>query len=273
MADLVFLGDTHGNVRFVLAALEVFKRAGVTTVIQVGDFGVWPGRGGAFFLDKTDLMLEELGMTLIFCDGNHEDFDQLEAIPVDEDGFRRVRPNIWHAPRGHQWEYNGLRLGAMGGAHSIDGPGGVWQQARGPIDITKLPDYNYNRTDEIRKGVSHIDLGGWWPQETITRKQVDAALLKPPVDIMISHDCPARVHIPGKQGYPMGDRNRALLQQVVDAWRPQLLVCGHWHLRQTATMYHDDYNAQTRVEILDAENNDSYLLVRSDPFTVVERIR
>ena len=270
MADLVFLGDTHGNTRWVQAALEVFKRAGAKWVIQVGDFGVWPGREGQAFLDGVDYKLEELGLTLIFCDGNHEDFDQLEAIPIDSDGFRRVRPNIWHAPRGHQWDLLGLRFGAMGGAHSIDGPGGVWEQVRGPKQLQNV--VFSEQTDRNKSNPITINMGGWWPQETITPDEADEAARKGKVDIMISHDAPIRVQIPRARGYPLGDRNRALLQKVVDAWQPQLLVCGHWHRRITDTLYHGRYDAQTRVEILSAEDNDSYLLVRSDPFTVIERI-
>lgn len=49
------------------------------------------------FLDTVDAKLSATATTLVFVDGNHENFDDLYALDVDDDGFRRVRANIWHA--------------------------------------------------------------------------------------------------------------------------------------------------------------------------------
>lgn len=247
---IMFLGDTHGHTKFVKAAIDLAVENGASTILQVGDFGFWYQNSiGAAFLDSTQEFLTQAGITLIFCDGNHECFDELFALPTDADGFRRVRPSIWHAPRGHVWELGGLRIGAMGGAHSIDGPGGIWPRTRGPGN-------------------------DWWPQEMITDDEVRHAIQHPvkdlPVDVMISHDAPEGVAIPGIGGYPFADVNRHRLRQVVDAWQPQLLVCGHYHLRHTGALQ-VGYTHDVRVEILssDGEAFGQYLFCDTDPFTLV----
>lgn len=49
-------------------------------ILQVGDFGIWPGRGGQLYLEAGDQALAEAGLRLWFIDGNHEDFEQLLTI-------------------------------------------------------------------------------------------------------------------------------------------------------------------------------------------------
>lgn len=243
------LGDVHGNAAFILGAIELAEDFEVTSILQVGDFGYWEHeQAGVHFLDETNQALDDANILLVFCDGNHCNFDLLYDYPVDSDGFRRVRSNIWHAPRGHAWTWDSVTFLAMGGAHSIDGPGGIWGRARGPGN-------------------------GWWPQETIKDDDVDHALqviedLEVPVDVMLSHDCPSGVSIPGiEYGYPLGDMNRQLLSRVVDAADPQLLICGHYHVR------HSSLRKNTRIEILGADMTPGdattkTMLLETDPFRI-----
>lgn len=247
--NVLFLGDSHGNTGFVAEAIGAALGYNCQVILQLGDFGIWDHKiDGVKFLDKTEEFLEKAGFPLVFADGNHENFDSLYSIPVDEDGFRRVRPHIWHAPRGHIWNWSGVTFMAMGGAHSIDGPGGVWAQGRGPLD-KGVGGYHY-----IEEGT---DLGGWWPQETIKAVEAQEAIENAlnwkeevgPIDVLIAHDCPAGVPIPGINGYPAGDKNRHLLAQVCDAADPHYIFCGHFHLRHRGV-----YN-NARVEILAADVN------------------
>ena len=243
--NVLFLGDSHGNTGFVGEAIGASIGLECKVILQLGDFGIWDHKiDGIKFLETVNQGLEEHDIILIFCDGNHENFDSLYALPVDDDGFRRVRKNIWHAPRGHIWEMGGVTFMAMGGAHSIDGPGGIWQQGRGPLPARSVMD-------------DPMDLGGWWPQETITPVEAQEAMEKAldwqrdngPIDVLIAHDCPAGVPIPGIHGYPAGDKNRHLLAQVCDAADPSYIFCGHYHLRHRGV-----YN-NARVEILAADVN------------------
>lgn len=261
---VLFLGDSHGNTPFAIKAIAEAHRNGCDFVIQLGDFGVWSGVGGVRFLDGVQEALDLADINLIFTDGNHENFDILYGISVDDDGFRRVRPRIWHAPRGHVWELGGKNFLAMGGAHSIDGPGGPmwWKrrygQGRGPLDYPMR-----REPGELSYEAGH-DLGGWWPEEMITEDEVAEAIENvvnaKPIDIMIGHDCPEGVDIPGIDGYGLGNLNRKRLRQVFDAARPSLYLGGHYHQR-----YMDELEG-AKVEILAADVNDAdqALLVELD---------
>lgn len=241
----MFLGDSHGNTKFLLDAIHYAHAYDATHIVQLGDFGIWDHvPAGVKFLDDVDDELEDAGISLIFCDGNHENFDSLLSLPVSEDGFRYVRKNIAHAPRGHIWQLSGVTFMAMGGAHSIDGPNGIWTQYRGPVSAAGVMEDDF-------------DMGSWWPQETITLPEAydarHAALLHRKevgeIDVLIAHDCPAGVAIPGIGGYPAGDRNRALLAEVCTAADPKYIFCGHYHRRHTGTF------KDARVEILAADIN------------------
>ena len=82
------------------------------------------------------------------------------------------------------------------------------------------------------------------------------------VDVMLSHDCPEDVAIPGIRGYTMGDMNRMRLGAVYECAQPQLLVCGHYHRRHSARLH------RTQIEILAGNEQaaGNYLVADLDPF-------
>ena len=202
---IAFMGDTHGNFPYTRKALKHVANVGVSTVIHVGDFGVWSPFG---FIRSVGDEAERLGITVYFVDGNHEDHVWLSAQPVRDDGFRELHPHVLHIPRGHSWEWEGKRFLGLGGAHSVD------RQWR-------------------REGVD------WFPEETITYSQGFRAGMVENVDYMITHDCPIGVEIPGIAGNPHGfpveeihlaDNHRRMLGSVVDLVQPKVLVHGHYHV-------------------------------------------
>ena len=129
-------GDTHGLQRKWTEQIEPVLRAG-DTVIVCGDFGVgfWGGccPSDEAFLDR----MAGQDYTVLFVDGNHENFTRLEQYPVERwQGGRvhRLRPNLIHLMRGEVYRIGGSTLFAFGGGYSSTGACG-------------------------RRGVS------WWPQE------------------------------------------------------------------------------------------------------------
>lgn len=278
---IMVLGDSEGNVGFVMAAMNIAHRDRCEAVHVVGDFGIWTHvEAGVAFLDAIEEEARTLGMVVSFTDGNHENFDHLYAIPVDEDGWRRVRPHIWHAPRGHIWRWGAINFLSMGGAHSIDGPGGIWSQGRGPLARSvsrNVRDGNgFVQSVDIPAGT---DLGGWWPQETITDDEVQTAIGNmvewanefnpyPEIDVMFAHDAPTSVSMP-HSGYPAADDNRARLQQVYEVAQPQLIVHGHYHMFQQFNDMRHNCLAVCLAHDAAKKGQGQYMFIDTDPFKVV----
>lgn len=116
-------GDTHGDwdgrMKDLLATLAL-AHSDVTLMIA-GDFGF-------LFHDNAEEQLqldimEQSGITVCFCDGNHENFDALNRLPVSYWNGGRVhflRPHVVHLMRGEYFLIEGKRFFVMGGASSVD---------------------------------------------------------------------------------------------------------------------------------------------------------
>lgn len=208
-------GDWHGDAawaRHVIRHVPVGAN-GRRLIIQLGDFGVWPGQSGTRYLDSVAAELAEANATCFFVDGNHEDFPQLARYPIRRDGLREVRPRLFHLPRGTRWTWKGIRFLALGGATSLDRP---WRTA----------------------GVD------WWPDEELTRADLARAIGGGACDVMLTHDAPSGIDVPGlpptstwqPAEVERAHRHRDLLREVVDAVQPKGLVHGHFHSRYDAEL-------------------------------------
>lgn len=221
---LLFVGDLHGSISSATQAVDFAVEHNAAAIMQAGDFGIWTHtQNGVLYLEELQRYLHKNSQVLYFVDGNHENFDHLYDIPLTPSGLRMVKDNIVHIPRGKVLGWAGKRIMGFGGANSIDGPNGAnwWPQARGM----------YND----RQG-NQIDLGNWWWQEDITQEQVDS-IDEQDVDILLTHECPEGVQIPGiHKSYHEGRRQRHLMAQVVDKTNPKLLVHGHYHRRYSSRL-------------------------------------
>lgn len=210
-----FAGDWHGNTGWALQSLRHFSDLGVKVAYQLGDFGVWGGQDGASYLRKIQRTLDEHDQLLLVIPGNHENYDMLDHMPVNEHGWMcrsQAEPRIWYAPRGHVWTHQHVRFAAMGGAGSID------RNLRKP-------------------GTS------WWAQEEITQSDVDSLIANMElmgwdnVDVMLTHDSPAGISIPVGQDPSWLTpevkhacwSQRVLLRDAVDVASPAWILHGHWH--------------------------------------------
>jgi len=220
-ARIGYAGDWHMNAPWAAKAIAHAAGRGAEVVIHLGDYGY---TFDAAFMAAVDAALAEAGVPLLFVDGNHEDFTRLLASPVGENGLRRLTRWVWHLPRGFRWTWAGRTYLALGGAHSVDRP---WR----------------------RPGVS------WWREETISTQDAVYAARGGPADVLISHDCPAGVPIPGlgppdpeqdpegaaaaalwpKDEIARSIAHRGVLRGVCDAVRPSEIWHGHYHTRYTTT--------------------------------------
>lgn len=199
---VAFVGDWHANTSWAVLAIEHAKERGADVIVHLGDFGY--AFQARFVGDVADAC-RRTGLHLLFVDGNHEDFRRLNRFPQRDDGLRVVADRVWHLPRGHRWEWGGLRLLACGGAHSVDRP---WREP----------------------GVS------WWPQEWVTDDDVVRCVDGGPADMLVAHDCPTGVDIPGLRPdlFPpleilRADEHRAVLRRIVDGTQPAVVWHGHYH--------------------------------------------
>lgn len=214
---ILVLGDIHSNLHQAESAISKAHIHGIETILQLGDFGIWPGPSGARFRKRLDKILGHFSVHMYFVDGNHEDFPQLYAFKMNPDGTRRVGENITHLPRGHRWEWDGVSFLAMGGAHSVDRPWRVPGQT-------------------------------WWSEETITEADIHRALDvdDPYADVMVCHDSPTDAPnsvVDRNDGHLyftreellLATRHRAVLQAVVDVVNPRRLWHGHYHELMSGT--------------------------------------
>lgn len=226
VGDLVLLaGDWHGSTVVARRAIEA-KAEGISTIIQLGDFGFWSGHQGAAYLDTLSSVLTQHDQTLLVVDGNHEDFDLLARFPLVAQGpaagLRPIRPRLWHLPRGTRWTWPGpdgtaVRWLAVGGAVSVDAG---------------------SRTAGI----------DWWPQEELTEDEVARICADGPADVVLCHDRPAAaaaaLHDPPGVWHDRGRRqgwltehliradvHAARLQRVLDGVQPERVWHGHLHQR------------------------------------------
>lgn len=211
---ILLAGDTHGDLSHVRKLMEFAVECRAEGIIQLGDFGIWPGEGGRMYLRGLARLTKETGIWIAFIDGNHEDFEQLYSMPVNEHGVRPVTTGVWHLPRGLRWNWNGRTWLAMGGAVSLD------RRRRKPFTE-------------------------WWPQEAITMAEFGRAIDDDtPVDVMLSHDCPMSVDIPDLPSLSEGwfspealaeaHAHREILQAIADSVTPKELYHGHFHIRYEA---------------------------------------
>ncbi len=199
-------GDTHGErARF---SQLVAENKGETLIIA-GDCGL-------VFLDNAEerAFLDELAredITVCFVDGNHENFDALNAYPVERwkgGNVHRIRDNIFHLMRGQIFRIEGQSVFTMGGAYSRD------------------------RAMRI-EGLSY------WRAELPSREEYEEAarnlaLHRFSVDYIISHTAPREIiRRMGRQLDPHDAELTGFLEWVMYETEYKEWFFGHWHTEKT----------------------------------------
>lgn len=192
MLALVF-GDLHGSIRAMYSRTEEWsrdQRRTVDSIIQVGDFGVYPvperqeeekviqyGPG-----DYAKLAAEGWSAPIptYFCKGNNEDFEALEGP---------LLPGLHYMRDGSVITLGKTRIAFIGGAWSRKTYEGLQFKAK------------------------HI------------HREAVEKLFDEEFDVLISHDAPAGTWFPGRIR-PMG---APPLRQLVEAKQPRLMIHGHHH--------------------------------------------
>lgn len=157
-------GDTHGDIDYKkLLTLKEKNLSYDDYLIICGDAGIcWSTDIFQYFLD----LYNDIGCTIIFVDGNHENFEMLNQCPLVEYHnalMHQIDNHIFHVLRGEIMVIDNLSFLCIGGAISID---------------------KMYRTPYV----------SWWPEEEITYHDIDNALsnlakVNNKVDYVITHCC------------------------------------------------------------------------------------
>lgn len=160
---MIFItGDTHGDIDYKkLLTLKEKNLSYDDYLIICGDAGIcWSPRLFQYFLN----LYNDIGCTIIFIDGNHENFDMLNMCPLIEYHgalMHQIDKHIFHVLRGEIMTINKMTFLCLGGAISID---------------------KMERTPYV----------SWWLEEEITFHDIDNALsnlekTNNKVDYVITH--------------------------------------------------------------------------------------
>lgn len=232
-STIAVAGDWHGNTRWARRCLRHLARLGVREVFHLGDFGVWPGPSGRRYVAEVERALAAEDMVLFVTPGNHEDYDQIQAVPPSDRGHdigavQWMTDHLALLPRGHRFRRHGWSVVSLGGAPSID------------------------FEDRVRGE-------DWWPAEMITPDEIDSVVADGSADIMLAHDAPDADYATEAvsrilTGNPLGYGQVALaycavgrkrLTRAFMAVRPRAFVHGHFHVSDERTVAVDGWRHPT----------------------------
>lgn len=206
----VIAGDTHGtfDIRKVINYFEGREDEYTKEdyLIICGDVGVC----GFSASDevKTRSILRNLPVTVLFVDGNHENFEQLNSYQIDSWNGGKVHfieSDIIHLMRGQIYDIDGVRFFTFGGAYSID-------KAYRAEGISWFPEEMPNR-EEYEEGWNNLERVGFQ------------------VDYILTHTGPREIAASMGYGELSDDEVelRQYLQRVADNTDFTAWYFGHFH--------------------------------------------
>lgn len=202
-------------------------------VIVCGDFGIWhDSKSERWWLD----WLSEKNFTILFVDGNHENFDRLysdEFESVDFHGGKahKIRENIYHLKRGYVFDLCDKKFFAFGGASSHDIYDGI-------LDRKDFDNENSFRATANRWYLEgkmfRINHMSWWKEEMPNQLEMDFGLktLKNnnnKVDYIISHCCPQEVASLFSRGSYKPDDLTKYFNEIAHTVDFSKWFFGHYH--------------------------------------------
>jgi len=241
MAGRIFItGDIHGeltrfNTKYFPIQKELDKK---DFVIVCGDFGViWsvgPEWGNPVETESPQETwwldwLDKLPFTLLFVDGNHENFDRLYRYPVENwrgGKVHKIRPTVIHLMRGQVFELAGKKFFTFGGARSHDISDGILER-KDPRLREKIMEL------EKRYALYRINHISWWKEEMPSEEEMEEGMenLKKhqyEVDYIISHCCSGQVQLMINELYDRDNLND-YFDKIRKLCKYRKWYFGHYH--------------------------------------------
>lgn len=190
-------GDLHGRASDRLSPDLIPDFAGMDKndyVIVLGDFGLILDFRGETDSEKAELdRLEALPFTVLFIDGNHENFDRLNRYPQAEwhgGTVHMIRPHVLHLTRGQVFTLQGKTFFTFGGGKSHHIGEGVLDPF---ADMDKLLEARKDPARRFR--VNHIS---WWKEEMPDSSEMESGIRHLQehhyaVDYILTHTPPSGV--------------------------------------------------------------------------------
>lgn len=228
-------GDCHAD--FSKFSIERFLDQKYMTkndfVIVCGDFGLWHDNPTEQWWFK---WIEEKNFTLLFVDGNHENFDRLygdEFEIVDFYGGKahKIRDNIYHLIRGHIFELEGKKFFAFGGASSHDIDDGILNLDDFESDKELVKTYNKMTREGKMVRINHLS---WWKEELPSEEEMEFGKenLKShgnKVDYIITHCCPQEIASLISNGQYKHDSLTDYFNEIKNSVKFDKWFFGHYH--------------------------------------------
>ena len=262
-------GDTHGPSKIGLHSVDGYvprlnkenfpEQIEMTRddyVIICGDFGgIWNydsryDRTRSAFKDKIYLdhgeskeekywldWLSKKNFTVLFCDGNHENFDRLGKAytEVDFHGGRahKIRDNVFHLMRGYVFELNGVSIFVFGGARSHDISGGILRPYKFQTEKAFKSAYKKLCDSGISLRVDHIS---WWEQELPSDDEMERGFKNLSehnwkVNYVVTHCAPTSIAT--LAGFQDKNQLTQYFEQINEKLDFRKWIFGHYHENRT----------------------------------------
>lgn len=228
---MIFItGDTHSDWMHRLNMASFPEQKDLTKedyVIIAGDFGRWKdSKEEKYKLD----WLESRNFTTLFIDGNHENFDILDSLEVEEwngGNVHKVRPSVIHLMRGQVFILEEKKFFTFGGASSHDISDGILE-----IGDPLIKEWKHDYSKMFR--VNHES---WWERELPSEEEMIEGLKnlekhEMTVDFVLTHSPYTSIlrKLDGGSGFYNADRLSNYLQAIREQVDYKRWFMGHMHI-------------------------------------------
>lgn len=183
-------GDIHAEFDRIMYLAKKMNKDDI--LIVAGDFGIWNNSPREQYYFKN---ISKLDITVLFVDGNHENFDMLNSFEIKEwngGKIHEIKPNIIHLMRGQIYNINNYSILTFGGGKSHDIQDGILDP--------KDPDFKIKKRRLKKQGkyMWRVKNQTWWPEEMPSDEEYEECLknlekCNYKVDYIITHCGPKSV--------------------------------------------------------------------------------
>lgn len=230
-------GDTHGDWMSRLNTNAFPEQKGLTKndyVIILGDFGIWDdSKSERYCLD----WLDEKPFTTLFISGNHENYDILDSLEIEEwhgGKVNFVRPSVIHLMRGQCYDIEDKTFFTFGGASSHDISDGILEPDDPEFKIKK------KKLDKNPFSLYRVNHESWWERELPSEEEMKTGLKNlqienNKVDYILTHSPYTSLlkQMDGDSGLYKSDIITDYLQKIKQTVEYKHWLFGHMHTNKT----------------------------------------